>query len=111
NAPEGQKAIKEKKHQMSIASIIEGYLKQKKNQFNTVASPLTLQHVAVNAFILQYNTSQLERKKLVEANVPENNPLVRQQDEIIEKLRTNILAALANVKSSENTTINSLRGT
>jgi len=111
NAAEAQRAINEQRLQMNIAGMIEDYLTDKKNQFNTVPSPLTLTDAAVNGFILEYNTSQLARKKLIDANVPVNNPLVKGEEGSIEKLRTNILQALKNVKASQNVTINTLKGT
>jgi tyrosine-protein kinase Etk/Wzc len=111
NASEAQKGINEQRLQMNIAGMIEDYLTDKQNQFNTVPSPLTLIDPAVTGFILQYNTGQIERKKLVEGNVPPGNPLVKQQDEVIEKLRTSILQAIKNVKASQIVTINTLSGT
>jgi tyrosine-protein kinase Etk/Wzc len=111
NADEAQKGINEQRLQMNIAGIIEDYLTDKKNQFTTVPSPLTLTDAAVSGLVVQYNASQLERKRLIESKVPDNNPLVKQQEEIIEKLRTSILQAIKNVKASQVITINTLRGT
>jgi len=111
NATDAQKAINDQRLQMNIAGMIEDYLTDKKNQFTTVPSPLTLTDPSVNALILQYNTGQLERKKLLESKVPLTNPLVTAQEEIIEKLRTSTLQAITNVKASQAATINTLKGT
>jgi uncharacterized protein involved in exopolysaccharide biosynthesis len=54
---------------------------------------------------------QIERQKLIEGNVPLTNPLVKQQDEVLEKLRTSILQAIKNVKASQLVTINTISGT
>jgi tyrosine-protein kinase Etk/Wzc len=111
NVTEAQKGINEQRLQMNIAGMIEEYLTDKKNQFNTVPSPLTLTDPAVGGLIFQYNTGQLEREKLLESKVPPTNPLVKAQEEIIEKLRTNTLQAIKNVKASQAITINALGGT
>jgi capsular exopolysaccharide synthesis family protein len=111
NAADAEKGINEQRLQMNIAVMIEDYLTDKKNQFNTVPSPLTLTDPAIGALVVQYNLSQLERKRLIESNVPVTNPLVKGQEEIIEKLRTSILQAVKNVKASQLITINSLKGT
>ena len=110
NITESEKGIDEQRLQTNIAGMIEDYLEDKKNEFSTVPSPLTLQDQTLSGFIIEYNRSQLERKKLIDANVPVNNPLVRENEEIIEKLRTNILQAISNIKSSSTLTINTLKG-
>ena len=110
NITESQKGINEQGLQMNIASMIEDYLKDKQNEFNTVPSPLTLSDPSLSGFILEYNKSQLERKRLIDANVPVNNPLVKENEDLIEKLRTNILQSIHNIKSSVNVTVNTLAG-
>ena len=44
---------------------------------------------------------------LLESHIPVTNPAVKEQNEIIEKLRTDILEAMKNIKSSTNLTMNS----
>jgi capsular exopolysaccharide synthesis family protein len=111
NATEAQKGINEQRLQMNVAQMIEDYLVNKQNQFSTVPTPLTLMDQAVSGFTLQYNTAQLERKRLMESNVPATNPLVKETEQMIEKLRTNILQAIKNVKASQAATISALQGT
>ena len=54
----------------------------------------------LNGKIDEYNKAQLYRKSLLESHIPSNNPAIREQDEIIERLRTDILEAMKNIKAS-----------
>ena len=84
---------------INVAGVIEDYLKNRQNDFKTVPSSLGLTDQTLNGKIDEYNKAQLYRKSLLESQIPANNPAIKEQDEIIEKLRTDILEATRGIKS------------
>ena len=58
---------------------------------------------------MQYNKAQLDRKGLLDSHIPADNPAVKELDEMIEKLRTDILEAMKNIKTSTAISINSFK--
>lgn len=87
---------------MDVANQIENYLKDKKNQFSQtiVPSALGIEDATLNDLVASYNKFQLERQSLLDGNVPLANPLVKQAEGQIEKLRESILENLRNIKTS-----------
>jgi tyrosine-protein kinase Etk/Wzc len=106
---EAEKAINDQSILMNVTGLIENYLKDKQNDFKTVPSSLGLKDVTLESKIQEYNKSQLYRKSLLESHIPENNPTIKEQDEMIEKLRADILETMRNIKSSTNLTINNYK--
>ncbi|MBD0287546.1 MAG: polysaccharide biosynthesis tyrosine autokinase [Flavisolibacter sp.] len=86
--------------QDNIARMIDSYLRDPKNPFNPVPSNLGLADATLNTMIAAYNVAQLERKSLLDANVPVTNVRVQQKEAEIERLRVNILESLRNLRSS-----------
>ncbi len=111
NIGEADKAINEQQLQLNIADFIEGYLRDKKNTYSPVLVPssLGLHDLTLNSLVNEYNTLQMKRQSLVDGNVPEGNPYVREANEQVEKLRVSLLENLANIKRSYNKTISTLR--
>ncbi|MFL5789274.1 MAG: GumC family protein [Flavisolibacter sp.] len=95
--------------QAEIVTMIENYLTDKKNAYDPVPSSLGIQDQTLGTMIGGYNVAQLEHKALLDENIPKGNALVKQKEEQIEKLRQNILENLRNVKSSINTSVESLK--
>jgi capsular exopolysaccharide synthesis family protein len=56
-----------------------------------------------------YNVAQLERKDLIEANVPRGNPAVQEKEAMTETLRQRILSSLSNVRKAITTSISDLQ--
>ena len=94
---------------INVAGVIENYLKNRQNDFKTVPSSLGLTDPTLNGKIDEYNKAQLYRKSLLESQIPPNNPAIKEQDEIIEKLRTDILEATRGIKVSTSVSINSYK--
>jgi hypothetical protein len=88
---------------------MENYLQDKQNDYRTVPSSLVLTDLTLNGKIEEYNKAQLYRAGLLESHIPETNPIVKEQNEIIEKLRRDILEAMKNIKASTALTVNSYR--
>jgi len=102
---ESDKLLTEQQAQLEIINMIESYLRNSKNNYNTTPSTLGIADPTLNNLIAAYNVSQLERKELVDKGVPEGNPLIASKESQIEKLRQNILENLRNIKVSYNASI------
>jgi capsular exopolysaccharide synthesis family protein len=93
-------SINEQRVQINIAQIINDYLRNRDNDYNLVPSSLGLTDGTLSTMIAAYNVSQLERKKLIDSNVPLTNARVQQNGEEIESLRESILESLHNLTAS-----------
>ncbi len=106
---ESDKLINEEISELNRAEMITDYLRDKRNEFAKVPTSLTVKDGTLNALIAEYNKSQLERQEYLDANIPVDNPSVRETMGMIEKLRTSILENLRSIKNSMTTTINDYR--
>lgn len=99
---EADKEINSQLLSLSIADMLEGYLLNKRNEFNRVVVPsaLGLDDPTLNGLVGNYNKVQLDRKQLVEANIPTGNPMVLELNDQIEQLRVSILENIRNIKNS-----------
>jgi capsular exopolysaccharide synthesis family protein len=121
NATETDKAIYSQQNELQIADYIESYLKNKKNDFSKIQLPVSLttespvpsslglKDLVLNGYIEAYNKAQMERQALLNANIPAAHPVVKQQDELIAKLRGNIQESLKNIKATLTTELNELK--
>lgn len=97
---EAERAAYENGIQLEIAKMIEIYLVDRQNAFDAIPSALNLQDATLNGLVEQYNALQFERKKYLDASVPEGNPMVKQKTSAIEQARLGLLENLKNVKRS-----------
>lgn len=95
--------------QVNVANMIEAYLRDSKNDFSVVPSSLGLADATLNTMIAAYNVAQLERKGLLDANIPAANARVQQKTGQIEQLRLNILESITNVKAAYGAAISRLQ--
>jgi capsular exopolysaccharide synthesis family protein len=100
---------REQEAQVSIARMIETYLADSRNNFSVVPSSLGLADPTLNTMISAYNVAQLERKALVDGNVPPTNARVQQMNSGIEQLRLAILESIRNLKTAYNNAIGRLQ--
>jgi tyrosine-protein kinase Etk/Wzc len=100
---------REQEAQVSIARMIEAYLADSRNNFSVVPSSLGLADPTLNTMISAYNVAQLERKALVDGNVPLTNARVQQMNSGIEQLRLAILESIRNLKSAYSNAIGRLQ--
>ena len=86
---------------------IEGYLDSKNSKSGKLAVPssLGIEDPTLNGMVEKYNNAQLERKALLDANIPEDNPKIKALDETIEVLRRSTLENVSNLKSSYQKTL------
>jgi tyrosine-protein kinase Etk/Wzc len=108
---ETDKLINEAQFNISVADLIGDYLRDKKNEHNRVIVPsnLGLDDPVLGGLIGEYNKLQIERKGLLESNIPEGNPSVVSVTEGIEILRERILESIRNIKAAFNKNITELK--
>ena len=106
-------AIQNQKQQLVIIDIMTAYLKDTMNNFEKTPSSLSLSDETLGTMVVAYNQMQLERKKMLEQKIPEENPQIQAKNAELEKLRTSILESLKNVKIAYNSAIDDFykRGT
>jgi tyrosine-protein kinase Etk/Wzc len=92
--------INKERVQDQIAVMIDNYLRDDNNSYNLVPSSLGLVDGTLNSMIGAYNVAQLERKALIDANVPETNPTVKQEEDKIERLRVSIIESIRNLRQA-----------
>jgi len=106
---DANRALNDQQLQLQIAQNIEAYLRNSANNYSTTPSPLSIQDPTLNTLIAAYNVAQMDRKRLVDGNVPVGNIKVQQLDEQIEKLRQKILENLQNIKAAYRSNISNLQ--
>jgi len=100
---ESDKVLNEQTLQVNVTDMIDEYLRDKDKAFTkipVVPSSLGLTDPTLNNLVTQYNQAQLARQQLLDANIPVNNPVVREAEGTIEKVRVSILENLKNIRGS-----------
>src|SRR6185503_11978369 len=98
--------IKDLKQQTVIADLMKEYLEDGMNNYELTPSALSLADQTLSVMVNSYNVMQLERKKMLAQKIPEENLQVQAKNAELEKLRTNILESLRNLKTAYNSSIN-----
>jgi tyrosine-protein kinase Etk/Wzc len=108
---EADKSVNEEQMKMNVADMVDEYLKDKRNEYSRVVVPssLGLDDATLNELVSGYNKAQLERQSLLDANVPPQNPAVKQAEGQVEKIRQSVLENLENIKSAYGDAINTLK--
>lgn len=107
---EADKTAIEEQFKLEVADDIDAYLKDKKNLYSKVTpSAFGLEDITLNELIGLYNKMQLDRQALLDANVPAENPAVKEAEGQIEKIREKLLENLRTMRLSLNSAINMLR--
>ncbi len=82
----------------NTAQLLDVYLRNQDNAYTLVPSTLGLEDATLGVMISAYNVAQLERKSMIDANVPETSLRVKQAEDGIERLRISILESLKNLR-------------
>jgi tyrosine-protein kinase Etk/Wzc len=106
---ETSKQIEAQRMQLELAQMVDAYLRDRRNNFSTTPSSLGLTDPTLNTLIAAYNEQQLERKALIDGNVPRTNIKVQQLEAQIEKLRESILENLRNIIATQHTALTDLQ--
>ncbi|WP_353195940.1 polysaccharide biosynthesis tyrosine autokinase [Parapedobacter defluvii] len=107
NSAEYVKQLTEVETQLTILDNLRGYLIDPKNQ-RVVPSALLPNDMVFNGLVERYNTLLLERDRRLLSATPDN-PTVRNLDQQLANLRTDMLANLENTRNRFETTRNELR--
>ena len=102
--------IADQKQQLNVIDQLKMYLEDGMNKFEKTPSTLSLTDGTLSISVAAYNSLQIERKRMLEQKIPESNPLVLAKNEELEKLRTNILESLKNIRLAYNSSINDFYG-
>lgn len=102
--------INEQQMKVTVADMVDDYLRDKQNQYNKVVVPssLGLEDLTLNELVNGYNKAQIERRALLESDIPPSNPAVKEAEAIIEQQRQMVLENLKNIRSSYNAAIAAL---
>lgn len=103
------KQIEAQRVQLEVTQMVDAYLRDRRNNFNTTPSALGLTDPTLNTLIAAYNAQQLEHKALLDGNVPRTNIRVQQLEGQIEKLRQSILENLRNITATQRTALADLQ--
>ena len=98
--------IKDLKQQAVTIDLMGEYLEDGMNNFELTPSALSLSDQTLTTMVNAYNVMQLERKKMLEQKIPEENPQIQAKNAELEKLRTSILESFKNLKAAYNSAIN-----
>ena len=111
NINETDKLIHTQQLQLEIADFVRDYLSDKQNVFSKVVVPsqFSLEDATLAALIEGYNTLAVERRALLDANVPAENPVIKEKEEQIEKTRLSILENVKNVRASIDLSVGKLK--
>jgi capsular exopolysaccharide synthesis family protein len=110
NISESDKIINDQTLRLNVTDLLSGYLQQKERKYDKVPTTLNLDDITLNQLVGEYNKTQITRQQWLDANVPANNPAVKEADDQLEKLRASIQENLKNIRYSINSTINTIRG-
>lgn len=109
---EADKLIQQQEIKIGLVDFISNYLKDKKNVFSqaVVPSSLGLEDPVLNELVITYNKGQLERKVMLEANIPVANPAIKELEASIEQQRQSLIENLKNIKLTYLNTVGQIRG-
>lgn len=80
-------------NQINVAQFIRSYLSDPSKAGELIPAMASVTNAAVSAQIDEYNTSILQREKLLE-NSSENSPVIRDLDNLLAAIRRTIIASL-----------------
>ncbi len=101
------KQLTEQQVKLSVVDGLEQYIKDDKNNKRIVPASLVVQDPTFTSLVEKYNTLQLERERQLMSST-ESNPLVRNMDQQLAGLRTDLLNNLLSFKSGVQASIQEL---
>jgi len=102
---ESDEEIKNQRQQLVVIGIMKEYLEDTLNYFEKTPSALSLSDQTLSTMVNSYNVIQLERKRMLEQKIPEENPQIQAKNAELEKLRKSILEAFKNLRLVYNSSI------
>jgi tyrosine-protein kinase Etk/Wzc len=108
NQSETDKQISQLEVQQHVVEYLQDYITNGQNQFEVVPAVMGVQDPVLEGLISDYNKLQLNREAQLKTTTP-NNLTVKVMESQLEKMRSNILENLKNVKATLELQINSLK--
>jgi tyrosine-protein kinase Etk/Wzc len=93
---ESNRQLMENGQRLKVVEYLSKYVSDKKNPYRMVTSTLGLEEPALMGQIIEFNKLQLERETSIKTTT-EFNPLIKNLETGIEKLRTDIQETLGNI--------------
>jgi tyrosine-protein kinase Etk/Wzc len=100
NLLEADKEINVQSAYLSIADMLDNYLKDKTNKYTPVPSSLGIADETLTSLAENYNKTQLLRKDYLESNISPENPIIKETESQIEELRTKLVENLKNIRGT-----------
>ena len=97
---ENEKAIREQGLKLKVIEYLQNYLSDNRNSYRMVPSMLGIDEPALMQQISDFNKLQLDRETTLKS-VPAGNPIIQNIETGIEKLRTNMIENLRNVRQTQ----------
>lgn len=94
--------------QKNVVESLESYINNKGSQFDLVPSTLGLSDATLSDLTNKYNQLQIERQRMLRTAEPDN-PLVKNIDDQLSGLKSNIRENLRNIKRGINIAQNNIR--
>ena len=97
---EADRYLLQEELKLGLVEYLIKYLQDRSNQFAQVVVPTSfgLEDPVLNELVAKYNESQLTRRSLLESNIPEGNPSVKEAEALIEQQRKSVLENLRNIR-------------
>ena len=107
---ESSKGVNAQQVRMNVLDMLLRYLDNKENQYTIVPTNLGIEEPVLVPMLLQYNAWQLQRDNYLKTTTPDN-PVVKNIETNLTKLREQIVEGLKNVKQSYQIVIDKMQST
>lgn len=97
----------EQEVKLRIVDFLTNYLKDSRNPYRTVPASLGIEEPSFLQQIVEFNQLQLNRERALKT-IPSSNPLISDMETSIERLRTDMLTNLSNIRHTYEMAINKL---
>lgn len=109
-ANKASREIQEINHQIFMARHVRNYLTDSSRKFELLPANSGFESSSLSSEISAYNANMLKRNTLL-ANSNENNPIIQEMDENLEKMRQSMIQSIDNVLLSLNAQIKTAQQT
>lgn len=84
---------------LKVVEYLSNYVADKRNPYRQVSSTLGIEEPSLTGQVLEFNKLQLERETIIKTTT-EANPIVKNLDAGIEKLRSDMVETLGNIRNT-----------
>jgi tyrosine-protein kinase Etk/Wzc len=102
------KQLTEKELMLSNIHYLQDYIKDRRNEFATVATTFGVNEPTLVQLAKEYNELQLQRERELKTT-PSGNSVIKSMEGQLEKLRANLLEALKNIEGASRLAVNEIQ--